>query len=299
MRHALRRLAGGALALGAAWSAADAGLPAPARAQPRGVAGDGLECMVEPMQSVVVSAPVAAVVQEVLVERGDFVERGQVIARLESSVEQATVASARARTEASAELRAAEARHAYEQSRRNRSQELRQSGVLSAQEEEESNSAKLVAEADVLRARENRELARLELRRAQALLERRTIHSPIDGVVVRRLLHPGEYADPLELMELAQLDPLRVEVFAPVAMLGRIQVGTIGRVVLEEPLSSVHEAEVVVVDRVVDAASGTFGVRLEIPNADHVLPAGLRCQVRFGGGANAAERRDIVEPDPS
>ena len=37
-----------------------------------------------------------------------------------------------------------------------------------------------------------------------------------------------------------------------------------------------------VVDRVMDAASGTFGVRLELPNRDLKLPAGLKCTVRFG-----------------
>jgi RND family efflux transporter MFP subunit len=280
-----RRPAQAALALAAALLL----LPGAAESQP----GGEFECMVEPMQAVVVSASVAAVVDEVLVERGDQVERGQVIARLESGVEQANLESARARAEATAELRAAEARHEFEKSRRSRSEELRRSGVTSAQEEEERNSALLVAEADVLRARENLKLAGLDLQRAGALLERRTIRSPIDGVVVRRILHPGEYADPLDLMELARVDPLRVEVFVPVSMLGRIQAGMSGQVTLEEPLSSVHEAEVVVVDQVVDSASGTFGVRLEIPNADHALPAGVRCRVRFGSeeerGADAAE----------
>jgi hypothetical protein len=38
---------------------------------------------------------------------------------------------------------------------------------------------------------------------------------------------------------------------------------------------------VTVVDRVVDAASSTFGVRLELANPDYRLPAGLKCRVRF------------------
>jgi multidrug efflux pump subunit AcrA (membrane-fusion protein) len=109
-------------------------------------------------------------------------------------------------------------------------------------------------------------------------------------VVVRRILHPGEYADPLELMELAQIDPLRVEVFVPVSMLGRVQTGMRGKVTLEKPLDSVHEARVAVVDRVVDAASGTFGVRLELPNPDHSLPAGLRCHVRFESETATGEK---------
>jgi multidrug efflux pump subunit AcrA (membrane-fusion protein) len=38
---------------------------------------------------------------------------------------------------------------------------------------------------------------------------------------------------------------------------------------------------VTVVDPVVDAASGTIGIRLELPNPGHRLPAGTKCEVRF------------------
>jgi membrane fusion protein, multidrug efflux system len=38
-----------------------------------------------------------------------------------------------------------------------------------------------------------------------------------------------------------------------------------------------------VVDHVIDAASGTFGIRLELKNPDYSLPAGLKCKVRFPG----------------
>jgi RND family efflux transporter MFP subunit len=256
------------------------------------------------MQTVVLSAPVSAVVESVLVRRGEFVEKGQIVAILESNVEKATVAAARARAEGRAELEAAEARRAFERSRHERSTELRQGGVLSALEQDERKSALLVAEADHRLALENRKLAKLDLRRAEALLERRTTRSPIDGVVVRRILNPGEYADPLDLLELAQIDPLRVEAFAPVAMLGRVRVDMLGDVSLEEPVGGEHEAKVVVVDPVVDAASGTFGVRLELSNRDHRLPAGLKCHVVFreapaaSEAGETAEHRDGAEADP-
>jgi hypothetical protein len=48
-----------------------------------------------------------------------------------------------------------------------------------------------------------------------------------------------------------------------------------------EGVAGKHLAMVSTVDRVFDAASGTFGVRLELPNRDNRLPAGLRCQVSF------------------
>jgi hypothetical protein len=44
-----------------------------------------------------------------------------------------------------------------------------------------------------------------------------------------------------------------------------------------------RKAKVAVVDQVFDAASGTIGVRLELPNPDLRLPAGIHCRVHFGG----------------
>ena len=42
-----------------------------------------------------------------------------------------------------------------------------------------------------------------------------------------------------------------------------------------------YSAKVTVVDKLVDAASGTFGVRLELPNPGNQLPAGLKCRINF------------------
>jgi len=49
----------------------------------------------------------------------------------------------------------------------------------------------------------------------------------------------------------------------------------------EPPFNRTYRAKVTVVDRVIDAASGTFGVRLELRNSDYSLPAGLKCKVRL------------------
>jgi hypothetical protein len=73
-----------------------------------------------------------------------------------------------------------------------------------------------------------------------------------------------------------------VEVFAPLAYLDRIRVGTLAEVDLDAPIGGTHRAKVIVIDRVFDAASRTFGVRLELPNPGNQLPAGLNCRIRFG-----------------
>ena len=109
--------------------------------------------------------------------------------------------------------------------------------------------------------------------------------------VVKRILAPGEFADPPQILEIAQIDPLRVEVFAPAALLPRIAKGMRAEVLLEAPIGGTHQAEVTVVDRVIDAASGTFGVRLALPNPDYALPAGLNCRVRF------VEEDSLAGPD--
>jgi multidrug efflux pump subunit AcrA (membrane-fusion protein) len=49
----------------------------------------------------------------------------------------------------------------------------------------------------------------------------------------------------------------------------------------DTPLGQARNAEVAIVDPLIDGPSGTFGARLLLPNPDHDLPAGLRCQVRF------------------
>ena len=107
--------------------------------------------------------------------------------------------------------------------------------------------------------------------------------SPIDGVVMERLLRVGEFRhDQSPVFTLAQVDPLRVEVFVPAALHGQVRAGMVAQVVPELPGAQPVAARVAVVDPVMDAASGTFGVRLALPNPGKALPAGVRCHVRFG-----------------
>ena len=49
----------------------------------------------------------------------------------------------------------------------------------------------------------------------------------------------------------------------------------------EAPLGGVNNGTVTIVDPVVDAASGTIGVRLEVPNPSLKLAAGAKCLVAF------------------
>ena len=67
----------------------------------------------------------------------------------------------------------------------------------------------------------------------------------------------------------------------PAARYGRIKVGDTLTVRAEAPFTGSYKATVKVVDPLVDSASGTFGVRLEVPNTNQDMLIGIRCSVEF------------------
>lgn len=153
--------------------------------------------------------------------------------------------------------------------------------MISSHERDEVNTEARLAELELAQAEANRRLQALELEQAQANLELRTLRSPIEGVVMERLVAPGELVEDKPVFVLAQTDPLNVEVIAPVALFGAIKTGMRAEVIPEAPVGGSYVADVEIVDPILDAASGTFGVRLQLPNPQQRLPAGLGCQVRF------------------
>jgi multidrug efflux pump subunit AcrA (membrane-fusion protein) len=55
-------------------------------------------------------------------------------------------------------------------------------------------------------------------------------------------------------------------------------------------------ATITLVDKVIDAASNTFRVRLQLSNPGQALPAGLRCKIDFSNGADAAATASTTPP---
>jgi len=247
----------------------------------RAADGPDLDCLIEPSAVVQVGAPVEGILAKVDVDRGDLVTGGQVLAELESSLERAAVAVARVRAEMEAGIKGNQVRIDFGERRFVRTEMAYKEGGVPLKELDEAETSKVLAEIGLLEAQENKRLSEQELQRATDTLALRTIRSPITGVVMQRFLAPGELVKDAPILKLAQLDPLYVEVIAPLAMFGKILVNMRAEVVPEAPVRCTHTARVKVVDPVIDAASGTFGVRLELPNPNYRLPAGLKCKVRF------------------
>ncbi len=220
-------------------------------------------------------------IDAIYAERSDSVAKGAVIAELESSVERATLvlSQARAKMTASIELREESAAFGYRT--RERNQALVKNSAISEQDIDKLETEKHIGQLQVRKEQENRAMAELEYQRAQAALQKLKIRAPVDGVVMERFKTVGEYVENQPVFRVAKLDPLHVEVVVPVEYLGRILSGMRAQVT---PVVAGYEgylATVTKIDRVADAASGTFGVRLLLPNPDYAIPSGLRCRLAF------------------
>ena len=216
--------------------------------------GDDMECLLEPHMVANIGSPVEGTLAQVLVDRGSTVSRGQVVARLNSMVEEANLNLRRAQED-------------FGKRKVERNVELFRKELISANEKDEIET--------------QTRIAGLEVKQQQQVLEQRSIRSPLTGVVVERYLAPGDRVANEKILRIAQVDPLNVEVVAPVELFGAVKLGMLAEIRLDPLLSGVYKARVVVVDRVIDAASGTFGVRLELPNPGNRIPAGIKCRTRF------------------
>jgi len=241
----------------------------------------GFDCLIEPNAVVRVSTREDGILASMEVDRGDVVEEGQVLAHLESGVEEIAVKLARARTEMRGTMESRRAAVEYRRRQAKRVQDLYANKAASFTEQDQAATDLLLAQKELQDVAETMKLAEIELERAEQALARRTIRSPVDGIVVQRLLLPGESVEDKPIIAVAAVDPLNVEVILPVRVLPEIHKGMEAEVRPLLPGARVHRARVAVVDRLVDAASNTFGVRLELPNPDYAIPGGLRCEIRF------------------
>ena len=256
-------------------------------ALPAHAAGAEFDCVADPRQVVEIRSPVEGLIEKISVERGDFVTAGQVVVQLDAAVERASAALALQRSQLQGAVRSGESRVEYSTKKHSRQEELFKQNFISAQARDEAMTERKLAEAEYKEAVDNRTVAELEYKRQNEVLRLKTIRTPITGVVTERLMNPGEVAEAgvgrKPVLKIADIDVLHVEVILPVEAFGKVQLGAKAEVLPDPPIGGRYEAVVKVVDRVFDAASGTFGVRLELPNKQRKLPAGMRCKAKFAG----------------
>ena len=242
-------------------------------------------CLIEPERSADVGSPVAGVIERVEVERGQRVRKGQVLAVLRAEVERASLDVAKSRAEANADLEAAAANAAFQRDRLVRAEDLFRQAFISQQALDQARTESRLADQKLRQAREQRAISRQERDVAEAQLSQRVIRSPMDGVVAERHATAGERADDKPLLRIARIDPLRVQLVVPTSLYGQLRVGGQVAVQPDLPGAARQNARVTLVDKVIDPASNTFRVQLELPNPDFALPAGLRCKAEVDAAA--------------
>lgn len=240
-----------------------------------------LLCLIQPDSEAEIGSPVVGVVDAILVERGDKVKKGQVLARLRSHVEAASLRVAKTRAEADADVRAAEANYLYLKQQQTRSEELFEQKFISAAALEKSRAETKVAEEKFAQAQKQLDVWKREVDLAKAQLQLRAIRSPFSGVIVERHASLGERIEDKSMFRVARLDLLRVEIVVPAALFGTITKGMFARVTPTLPNAAPLDAEIVLIDHFIDSASNTFRVRAALPNADGKIPPGSRCTVEL------------------
>ncbi len=240
-----------------------------------------LDCFIEPHTVINLGSEITGIIKELNVDRGDFVEKGQVLVKLDTRVEEANIEVMRARSEMIATIEARKANLEFLNREFERMTDLYKKNIIAFEEVDMAEAKMLIAERELHEALEHIHVAELELKKASELYGRRIIRSPIKGVVTEKFLSVGELVDRKPILMLAQLDPLNVEVIAPITLLNSFSVGDLAEIIPEYPMGKSYIGKVKIVDNVVDATSGTFGIRIELPNPDYTLPSGLQCSVRF------------------
>jgi len=261
----------------AGWLALGAAAPA--------LAAAGFDCLIEPAQVVEVRSPVIGLVEQVHARRGDTIRKGQVLVTIDSGVEKSAADTARFRAQAEGALQLARARREAADEKARRMNELFGEEFVSAQARDDAVAEARLARAELKTAEENAELARLDHRQAVEQLNRRTLRSPFNGVVVDQYQYPGALVEAGEgrkpILKIAETQPLSVQALLPARYLPQVKVGTAAVVVPEAPFTRNIPARIAVVDRVVDSAAGTFGVVLRLPNLRQDLPGGIRCTLQL------------------
>ncbi len=219
---------------------------------------------------------VTGIVKERLFEEGSLVKAGQALYQLDDAMYRADWNSAKAalaRAKATAEVARLNA---------DRAEELIGSNTISKQDYDNAMAAKLQSEADVA-------VAEAQLASSGVKLGYARITSPIDGRVGKSTVTQGalvtaDQEEPLTTVQ--QLDPIYVDLTRSASELlqlrrelssGAVKLAQDIPVVifLEDGVRYSHEGRLTFTDVAVDPSTGSFSLRVVVPNPDQLLMPGM------------------------
>ena len=245
-----------------------------------GIQSDVSTCLLRPRHLVQLGSPVFGLLAAVFVDRSEPVKQGQVLAKLDTTVEETQLAMDRFRSTNTTQVEADKVDLAWNQRELARRQQLAGNMFSKANDIDEYVTKVEQDKIAIRKAEADLETAKQEADRSEAQLNLKILKSPLDGVITDIKLSPGEFIyETTPIMTIAQVDPLMVDLVVPADRYRAVKVGMIGEVHLNPPMDETLPARVDAIDPVIDAASDTFRVRLLLPNPGNAIPAGIRCSV--------------------
>jgi RND family efflux transporter MFP subunit len=242
------------------------------------VLAESTACLVKPKQVVQLGSSVFGVLSELRVGRADRVTKGQIIGKLDTSVEEAQLALSRFQAQSTSALRAAQTDLEFNQRELERQQSLAKNMWSRIDAVDTARTKVAEDEIAIEKAKDEQKIAELEAARSLAQYNLKLIRSPLNGVVSDVKLEPGEFIyETTPILTLAQLDPLTVDLVLPSKLYGSLKVGEEVELRLLSPVDKTVHSVIDIVDPLIDPASDTFRVRLTLANPDDKIPAGIRC----------------------
>jgi RND family efflux transporter MFP subunit len=226
---------------------------------------------------------ISGTLEAVYADEGDEVKKGQILA----TIEQESILISQRQCEASvrvaeAQLKEAEVNEENIRKEKERLANLFEKKVISRQRYDDIVTAHSMAvtrlevlRAQIVSSKENLAMAEQKLRDS-------TIGAPFSGTIVKRLVNPGEYITtmpPTVLFVIVNIDRVKTEVGLPEVHLARIAMGNPVEITVDTYPGVTFAGRVSTINPLVDPVSRAFTVKIEIPNKDHRLKAGMFARV--------------------
>jgi RND family efflux transporter MFP subunit len=243
--------------------------------------GETVEGFTEPYRTLHVASAEVGTVQSLAVKVGDAVVAGQLLATLDDDLQRAQVAIAQQQAEARGRIRAAEAERAMNQRRYEKLAQLAGRGQASVEETERAKANHEMSEGKLQAEQEEHRLLQLQHERARLALLKRSVFSPVNGVVSEVHRQVGEFISPAapQIVTVVELEPLAATFLVNRAQLVRLRSHEVHLRFVET-----NQATAGMIDSVApvtDAESGTTAVRVRIANPSGQFRSGERCQLEL------------------
>jgi membrane fusion protein (multidrug efflux system) len=238
---------------------------------------------VEPVIRTTLATERAGFIQERLFDDGDHVQKGQVLARINTDLLEAELAGAKKSAEAMEfEVRQETASLARSKQEVERLRPLVDSRAVPQGTIDDAERDLAVAEARKAMKEQALGQQQAEIRRLQLQIEKCTSRAPFSGVIARRHIEVGMWVNQgAAVAEIVQLDPLFVRTSVPEAMIREVRKGSTVEVKLDALPGKTIVGTVEQVLPEADAATRSFTVRVKVNNPDGLIKPGLFARTTF------------------